>query len=158
MEYYKTGKQLLDEENFEAAEQQFQAGAETGDVKCIYGLLAVCAMTGRDRTSALNDLQKSFHFLQDTANNGDADACFILGRCYETGSGVAASIENAMKYYSRAAMKNNLDAIFNLGCIYSASENTWEMALKCFESAAAKGHKEAKTTLRDYYEIDIIKE
>jgi TPR repeat protein len=41
---------------------------------------------------------------------GDADAQFALGRCYEFGKGVPADYEEATKWYRKAAKQGHADA------------------------------------------------
>ena len=158
MERYIEGKKFLDKGMFDMAELRFRDGLAEGDVKCSYGLLAVCAMVERDRSEALEVLKNSFEKLKEMADCGDEEACFILGRCYETGSVVERNFENMMKYYTKAAIKNHLDALFNLGCIYMMSdESNRGMALMYYKKAAEQGHAHAQAAL-EHYEQELKKE
>ncbi len=118
MDYYRQGKNMLDQEAFREAEEAFRAGNAQGDVRCCYGLLAAAAMQGRDCAEQIGQLKQVWSQLEAMAQEQDPEGCFILGRCYETGSAVEQDIPLAMKFYTRAAAKGNLDAMFNLGCIY----------------------------------------
>ncbi len=139
MDYYRQGKDLLDQEAFQEAETAFRAGEAQGDVRCRYGLLAAAAMQGRDSTGEIQGLKQVWPRLE--AMDQDPEGCFILGRCYETGSAVVQDISLAMKFYTRAAGKGHLDAMFNLGCIYmQMGPGSKKLAQDYFRQAAEQGH------------------
>ncbi len=148
MDYYVIGKQKLDDLAFGEARAAFLEGAGRKDARCWYGLLAVDAMEGLDRCSAIAGLQQVWEQLLKLADDGDGDGCFIVGRCYETGSVVEVDIPLAMKYYTKGAAKGNLDAMFNLGCIYMQMGNSGAAIAKdYFWDAAKRGHFDAKRAL-----------
>ncbi len=145
MEYYMQGKAALDAEQYDEAESLFRAGAVQADVRCYYGLLAVSAMQGRDCREEMEQMKRVWDRLVKMAEEKDPDACFILGRCYETGSAVDADIQEAMRYYTRAAGRGNLDAMFNLGCIYiRMGRGGRAIAGDYFREAAERGHSSAR--------------
>ena len=62
-------------------------------------------------------------------------------------------ISLAMKYYTLAAGKGHLDAMYNLGCLYiRLGESGSSIAKDYFESAANQGHHHAQLALGHYYE------
>ncbi len=151
MNAYYEGKALLDAGEFQQAEQAFRSGLAQNDVRCHYGLLAAAAMQGKDCAAAISGLQSVWDTLTVMAAAQDPDACFILGRCYETGSGVAPDIQLAMKHYTRAASKGNLDAMFNLGCIYmQLGQGGRVIAGDYFREAAEKGHAYARRAWEEF--------
>jgi len=53
------------------------------------------------------------------AEQGDAEAQFVLGTMYRDGQGVEKDLEETLKWWERAAELGNVDAQFALGNIYS---------------------------------------
>lgn len=149
---YHHGRALLEENNLSAAKACFQAGADKGDPKCVYGLLAVAATQGENLETAKKQLEGVMGQLTDMAQRADSDACFIVGRCYETGCGVPQDMITAVAYYSRAASLGNADAMFNMGCFYMHQGCEGEkLAVQCFQKAADGGHPDASRALEHYY-------
>ena len=52
------------------------------------------------------------------AKQGDAEAQYALGTCYETGYGVTQSYADAVVWYQKAAEQGNAKAQSNLGYCY----------------------------------------
>lgn len=151
MDHYYLGKAYLDNSAYRKANDHFVLGWESGDLRCAYGLLAIAATIGDDLTESVERLKKVFPDLEKQANQHDREACFILGRCYETGSAVLKDIPTAMKYYTQAATQNHLDAMFNLGCIYMSLGTGGErIAADYFEQAAQLGHQRSQLALNHY--------
>lgn len=115
---YKRGRLFLEAEDLSGARDAFSAGAKEGDPKCLYGLVAVAATEGEDTDRPVAALKKALPALIRLADRGDGDACFMLGRCYEGGAGVAPDVDLALSYYEKAAKLGSTDAMFNLGCFY----------------------------------------
>jgi hypothetical protein len=53
------------------------------------------------------------------AEQGDAEAQFVLGSMYRDGQGVEKDLEETLRWWQRAAELGNVDAQFALGDIYS---------------------------------------
>ena len=49
------------------------------------------------------DLQKAYYWFMQSAVQGDMDAQYSLGMCYEEGLGVDVDLEEARDWYARAA-------------------------------------------------------
>ena len=84
------------------------------------------------------------------AEQGDAEAQFSLGYCYDDGRGVAKDKAKAVKWYRKAAEKNYAPAQSNLGCCYDngrgvAKDNV--EAVKWYRQAAEQDHPEAQFNL-----------
>lgn len=151
MNHYFLGKFHLDNGAYEQANAHFTIGFANGDLYCTYGLLAIAFLTGTDCTEPIARLKSVFPELEKLAGQHDREACFILGRCYETGSAVTQDIPSAMKYYTQAAVQNHLDAMFNLGCIYMSFGTGGErIAVDYFEQAAQIGHRRSQLALNHY--------
>ncbi|MCB1130400.1 MAG: SEL1-like repeat protein [Verrucomicrobiae bacterium] len=58
----------------------------------------------------LQDFGKAIPLLREAAENGNADAYYVLGSAYESGSGVNRNYSEAMRLYRRAAAGGSNDA------------------------------------------------
>lgn len=151
MDYYKLGRKSLDVQNLSGAQTLFRAGLAEGDPRCAYGLVAFSAMSGEPMEQPLEKLQKSLPAIQSLAEHGDADACFILGRCHETGSVSPQSLPDTIRWYLQAASLGHADAMFNLGCIYmTLGPEAEQLALDQFRRAADNGSREAALALEHH--------
>ena len=151
MEYYRTGRSFLDGRDWTAARNWFQAGLEHGDHRCAYGLTALAAMTGEPTAEGLGKLAEVLPEIQTMAERGDADAAFILGRCHETGCAMTRSVPEAITWYLRADSLGNVDAMFNLGCVYlSLGPEAEGLALTQFRRAAEHGSADAQRALEHH--------
>ncbi len=59
-----------------------------------------------------------FNYLLKASNYNYSPALFMVGFLYFTGQGIQKNEEEALKYWSKAASLNNLDAISGLGIYY----------------------------------------
>ena len=57
--------------------------------------------------------------LKTLAEQGDAEAQFVLGSMYRDGQGVEKDLAQTLKWWEKAAELGNVDAQFALGNIYS---------------------------------------
>ena len=86
------------------------AAAQQGDLQALYRLSLLMSTTAKfdeDRKSALA-------LLKSAAGRGVAPAQFALGRLYEKGNGVTANLEEAMRWYERAAAQDDVFALQRL--------------------------------------------
>jgi len=84
------------------------------------------------------------------AEQGDAEAQFNLGYCYDDGRGVTKNSKEAVKWYRKAAEQNYAPAQSNLGYCYDNGrgvEKDAEEATKWYRKAAEQGHPEAQSNL-----------
>ena len=84
------------------------------------------------------------------AEQGDAEAQFNLGFCYDDGRGVRKDYGEAVKWYRKAAEQNFAPAQFNLGYCYDNGEGVakdYVEAVKWYRQAAEQGHAEAQYNL-----------
>lgn len=159
MDEYKIGRELLERGELTASRACFQAGADKGDPKCVYGMLAVAAMAGQRTDAVQAQVEDVAGTLMEMANGGDAEACFIVGRCSETGCGMPRDMITAVAYYSRAASLGDTDAMFNLGCFYMHQGPEGEhFALECFQKAADNGNPDAVAALKHYNQFSANKQ
>jgi len=81
---------------------------------------------------------KAVELAKPIADQGNADALYIMGFAHETGQGAEASKEKALEFYRKAAAAKNKDAAYRLSFILLASEDEKErdQAREALESAA----------------------
>ena len=80
--------------------------------------------------------------LQPLAEQGDADAQFILGAMYDLGKGVPESDTKAAQWYRPSAEQGNVNAQYNLGLMYANGDGVPEddaEAMKWYRLAAEQG-------------------
>ena len=88
--------------------------------------------------------------LLDAAGQGNPDAMFKLGKCYNNGEGVTPDYAEAVKWYRKAAEQGNASAQYNLGRAYDYGKGVKKdkaEAVKWLRKAAEQGDTEAKEEL-----------
>src|ERR1035441_3068965 len=91
-----------------------------------------------------------FQEYKASAEQGDAEAQFNLGWCYDDGRGVAKDYVEAVKWYRQAAGQNYIPAQSNLGWCYDNGQGVakdYVEAVKWYRQAAEQGHAEAQFNL-----------
>jgi len=89
------------------------------------------------------------------AEQGDAEAQFSLGFCYDDGRGVKKDYAEAVKWYRKAAGQNFAPAQFNLGYCYANGQGVKkdeEEAVKWFTKAAEQNYAPAQSNLGYCYD------
>ena len=84
------------------------------------------------------------------AEGGDASAQVALGRCYETGNGVARDWKKALSWYRKAAKQDEPEGLFHVGYCYLHGVGVsidLERAAKYLQKASDKGSGEAMGAL-----------
>lgn len=93
------------------------------------------------------------------ANNGDARAEYLLGEMSDNGLGpVQLDVQEAARWYQRAADKNNADAQFALANAYSIGRGVPvnpQDAMKWLTRAGNNGHVTAMMSLAGLYETGV---
>ena len=95
-----------------------------------------------------------FQEYKANAEQGDAEAQFNLGWCYDDGRGVARDYAEAVKWYRAAAEQELADAQCNLGLCYQTGRGVDQSdaaAVKWFVRAARQGNKTAQHNLGLHY-------
>jgi TPR repeat protein len=82
-------------------------------------LLCPCAHAQQDEVA-----RKRFLAAEAKAEQGDADAQFLLGLRYYQGNGVAKDFVEAVKWYRKAAEQGHLFAQMSLGYCYKDGEES----------------------------------
>ena len=148
--YYKIGRKLMESGDLDKAFRAFCEGEENGDAKCIYGKIALFAKSRKDFSCFLPRLADAFETIIDEAENGDSDACFIIGRCYEMGLITEQNFNQAIFFYNKASQKGDTDAMFNIGCIMMHQGKCEEAMAKYFVPAAKLGNVDAINAVAHY--------
>lgn len=82
-----------------------------------------------------------------SAEQGNANAQFMIGLMYDRGEGVPENDAEAVKWYRLAAEQGDAEAQYNLGNMYANGEGVPEdlvQAYRWFNLAAAQGNEDAK--------------
>ncbi len=92
------------------------------------------------------------------AEQGDADALYLMGYAYETGKGLAADRTKAVEFYRKGTAKNHKDSIYRLSFILLASEKEEERdeARTALEAAAKEDPTVASRILGEAYLRGIL--
>ena len=115
--------------------------------------------TKKTETAGMEDLRKgkAAYEIEDyhaaamsfslAAQDGNAEAQFLLGKCYLDGTGVEQDFNKAEKWLKKAADQGHAEAQFLLGKCYQYGkgvEQDFDKAMKWIAMAADQGHAEAK--------------
>jgi TPR repeat protein len=104
------------------------------------------------KLSFLEKQEKEIILLKASAEQGKADAQYMLGNCYKYGfSGVVKDGQKAMQWYHLAAEQGHADAQFKLGDCYkngfSGVVEDEQKAMQWYHLAAEQGHADAQCKL-----------
>lgn len=72
----------------------------------------------KDSVYAKSDLNEVYKLAEASAKQGYTKGEWQLGQCYRWGYGVDKNNDKAEEWYKKAADKNDVKAIYDLGCIY----------------------------------------
>ncbi len=85
------------------------------------------------------------------AEQGNADAQFMLGKMYLKGQGVPRDPEQANKWFRRAAAQGNADSQFFLGASYLLPHKDIAEGVKWMRLSAEQGNQDAQLLLGKAY-------
>ena len=91
-----------------------------------------------------------FQEYKASAEQGDAEAQFNLGFCYDDGRGVVKDYVEAVKWYRKGAGQNFAPAQFNLGYCYANGQGVvkdYVEAVKWYRKAAEQNYTPAQSNL-----------
>ena len=104
-----------------------------GDIK---SLTQQAIRTYHDAIKACRDEDCAGAFaLAQKADKDNAEIQYIIGRCYRYGDGVEKDCTKAMQWYRKAAEQGNVDALYEIGDLYS--ENTLDPYYEGFDETAS---------------------
>ena len=133
------------------------------------GLPAKSAIEQGMEAYQLSQYQTAVKHFTTAAEQGNADAMFFLGQCYQEGNGVPQHEEKAqmwyaeaVKAYETAAENNDPNAMYRLGVCYdeglgiredwNTSAAWYEQAIEAYKTAAAEGNVVAMIQLGRIHE------
>lgn len=97
---------------------------------------------------------ETMEMIRTAANNGNADAQFMLGRAYHMGDGASIDYNMAIYWYTKSAEHQNAAAECNLGYMYHEGKGVPSDRSKArywFTRAAQHGDTDAERMLRNKY-------
>ena len=91
--------------------------------------------------------------LKMRAKSGDTNAFVELGKKYLSGDGVKRSDSKAEKYFKKAAKKNSVEGLIELGKVYQKVNpyGNLELSEKVWTKAASLGSDEARCLIASLY-------
>ena len=97
------------------------------------------------------DYAKAFKEVMPLADQGNADAQFILGKMYWEGQGVLKDSDQAIKWFKLSAAQGNADAQFYLGSFYLLPHRDIAEGVKWLRISAEQGNQDAQWLLGKAY-------
>ena len=106
--------------------------------------------------------EQAFPMCSKAAEQGNADAQYILGVMYDSGEGVRQDYAEALKWYRKAAEQGLVEAQFYLGLMYYSGQGVqqdYAEALKWYRKAIERGNASAQFFLGlMYYSGEGVRE
>ena len=102
-----------------------------------------------------DDYAESVKWAKLAADQGNADAMWVLALAYRHGRGMNQNIDTALKYYKQGAELGNAACQYGLGCYYTKGDylkKDNKKAFELFRKAAVQGHGLAMKELGRCYE------
>ena len=142
---FQEGERLFEKGDLKSAVIKYHIAADKGSVEA-WLELGGCYTHG---WGVERNEEEAFKWYQKAAEQGNADACFIMLDNYSEGNE-----ENVFKWYQKAAERGNAEAQCYLGDFYANGwgvEKNEEEAYKWFQRAAEQGDASAQWLLGDCY-------
>jgi len=130
-------------------------GYEAGDWSFIWWIIAAFVIAGVSGQMKFNKRKKDqaqFNSYKQLAEQGDANAQYNLGVCFENGMHVTKDMTQAINWYRKAAERGNVDAECKLGQLfcYSVIKDNVEI-VDWVRRAAELGYAKAQCSMGIYY-------
>lgn len=119
----------------------------------LHGVPRAQAILGQRLLS--EDAGEAVHWFRQAADNNDADAMNMLGRCHENGWGMAADAQMAVYWYRLAAQRGLDWGMYNLANLMMNGSGTAADrlgALNWYRQAAALGHAKSINIIGRFHE------
>ena len=123
-----------------------ESKAENGSPEAQYGL-ALHYYSEDDSQS----MEEAVKWLHKAAEQGHADAQYVLGTCYCSGKGVPVDRTEAIRWWMKAAEQGDAMAQYMLGDAFAHGEGVPENyveAIEWYEKAAEQGDEQAAKALQ----------
>lgn len=139
--------------------------------KTVYTSFMLCALCSASLAQATTleearaklaekDFASAHAIYLSLASQNNAKACYNLGLMYQNGDGVAANLDEAIKWYTRSAELNNAEAQYTLGALVFQRQTqsiSYPQAVTYYEQAAKQGHVKSQLNLGMlYFRGDVI--
>jgi len=115
------------------------------------GLSAAADLTSAKHAYEQKDYAIAFKELTPLAEQGNADAQFLLGKMYWMGQGVLKDGAQAMKWLKASATQGNADAQFYVGSYYLLPHRDIAEGLRWLRLSAEQGNQDAQLLLGKTY-------
>lgn len=144
--YYETGKGV--KRDLKKAMSLYRKAADQGSADA-YFEIGMCYINYFNEMPDYDDHcdTLAFEAFAKAAEKFHVKAQNLLAQCYESGHGVAPDTCQAIKYYTRSALKWNAEAQFRLAFLLEKDDDAF---FWCKE-AAVQGHIDATYLLGDFY-------
>ena len=103
------------------------------------GLVSAGELNAAMEAIGSGEYSRGVEMLGPLAQQGDAEAQYLLGRAYAHGQGITADSDIALKWLQMAALQRHYAAANTLGKIYASGlgvKQDTDLAVKWFELAA----------------------
>lgn len=132
--------------------------AEMGDAQAQADLAGGLMKLGGslDQAGAGDDYTESVKWAKKAADQGNADAMWVLALAYEHGRGVDENVDIAIEYYEQGADLGNAACQHSLGCYYARGDylkKDNKKAFELFQKLAAQGYGLAMKDLGRCYQF-----
>jgi TPR repeat protein len=115
------------------------------------GLSAAADLTSAKHAYEQKNFATAFKELTPLAEQGNADAQFLLGKMYWMGQGVLKDDAQAMKWLKASATQGNADAQFFVGSYYLLPHRDIAEGLRWLRLSAEQGNQDAQLLLGKTY-------
>lgn len=125
----------------ERALKWYKRAAKAGNVDAMYATASM--LESKDKRLA-------FKYCQRAAEAGSPKAMNLLGSFYESATGIPQDLAKAKEWYQQAAMKGDLQGMFNLGLVYRYGKGTaknHQEAFRCFSNTIARDENHAPSLM-----------
>lgn len=96
---------------------------------------------------------RAFEWFMVAAKQGHVEASYYVGLYYQNGKGVTKDLKEAIKWYEKAAVKNDKDALYHLAMILIRLEDKdWQTIYELLVRAAKQDHPNAAYNLAVMYQ------
>ena len=159
MSYYSEAKKCYDCEQYKEAYELYTQGTTAGDEKCFFGIASLLYhgnYVNQDIKKANEIFAEHFDSILEIANNGDAEAMFIISCYYFNGYFVKKNDASTIEWLERAATSGYAIAQNCIGAWYEEGyivEKDQVEAVKWFKMSADQGNLMGQTCLGNAYEF-----
>ena len=107
--------------------------------------------TKNDLNSVSDDKKLDFDKCLEAAEQGDAEAQYMVGKCYLTGEGTEKNKIIAFRWFKKSAEQGHAKAQYETGRCYLEGKGTEVESLEWYKKAAEQGYAEAQYKVGNAY-------